>query len=119
MGGAATSDLDAASARCERFPHDADVGVRGFGATIETAFEQAALALTAVVTEAPIAERQSLEVSCEAPDSELLFVAWLNAVIYEMATRPGTESYVLVAGGEDKAFASACHGNARSRVTPR
>ena len=33
----------------EHFPHDADVGVRGFGATPAEAFAQAALALTAVV----------------------------------------------------------------------
>jgi tRNA nucleotidyltransferase (CCA-adding enzyme) len=26
-------------------------------------------------------------VRCEAPDAELLFVEWLNAIIYEMATR--------------------------------
>src|SRR5262252_8706485 len=32
------------------FAHDADVGVRGWGATPAEAFEQAALALTAVVT---------------------------------------------------------------------
>ena len=36
----------------EHFPHDADVGVRGWGATAAEAFEQAALALTAVVTHA-------------------------------------------------------------------
>ena len=28
-----------------------------------------------------------VEVKCEAPDIELLFVEWLNAVIYEMAVR--------------------------------
>jgi SHS2 domain-containing protein len=87
MGGAATSDVEAAAAGWEHFPHDADVGVRGFGPTLERAFEQAALALTATVTDAAIAESQMLEVSCEAPDVELLFVAWLNAIIYEMATR--------------------------------
>ncbi len=37
-------------ARWEHFPHAADVGVRGFGKTPAEAFEQAALALTAVVT---------------------------------------------------------------------
>ena len=34
----------------EHFPHDADVGVRGFGPTPAAAFEQGALALTAAVT---------------------------------------------------------------------
>ncbi len=74
-------------ARWEHFPHDADVGVRGFGATAAEAFEQAALALTAVVTQSEIRALTRVEVGCEAPDVELLFVEWLNAVIYEMAVR--------------------------------
>ena len=36
-------------ARWEHFSHGADVGVRGFGISVEEAFEQAALALSAVV----------------------------------------------------------------------
>ena len=71
----------------EHFPHDADVGVRGFGTTPAEAFAQAALALTAVVTAARVAPLSSVEVRCEAPDLELLFVDLLNAIIYEMAVR--------------------------------
>ena len=71
----------------EHFPHDADVGVRGFGATPAEAFEQAALALTAVVTAARVEPLSSVEIRCEAPDLELLFVDLLNAIIYEMAVR--------------------------------
>jgi len=71
----------------EHFPHDADVGVRGFGATPSQAFEQAALALTAVVTGARVEPRSRVEVKCAAADLELLFVDWLNAIIYEMAVR--------------------------------
>jgi SHS2 domain-containing protein len=74
-------------ARWEHFPHDADVGVRGFGATVAEAFEQAASALTAVVTQADVAPKIRVEVNCEAPGIELLFVEWLNAIIYEMAVR--------------------------------
>jgi len=74
-------------ARWEHFPHDADVGVRGFGATAAEAFEQAALALTAVVTQAQVEPKIRVDVVCEAPDLELLFVEWLNAIIYEMAVR--------------------------------
>jgi len=73
--------------RWEHFPHDADVGVRGFGTTLAEAFEQAALALTAVVTQAEIKPLAAVEVTCQAPDIELLFVDWLNAIIYEMAVR--------------------------------
>jgi SHS2 domain-containing protein len=71
----------------EHFPHDADVGVRGIGATPAEAFERAAEALAAVVTHAAIESTTSVEVRCEAPDLELLFVEWLNAIIYEMAVR--------------------------------
>jgi len=71
----------------ELFSHDADAGVRGFGSTVAEAFEGAALALTAVITDAPIAPETRVEVTCDAPDIELLLVEWLNAIIYEMAVR--------------------------------
>ncbi len=76
-----------ASARWEHFPHAADVGVRGFGETAAEAFEQAATALTAVVTHAEVAPKVKVDVICSAPDIELLFAEWLNAIIYEMAVR--------------------------------
>ncbi len=72
----------------EHFPHEADVGVRGRGATLAEAFEQAALAMTAAITEPErVAAREAVDVACEAPDDELLLVDWLNALVYEMATR--------------------------------
>jgi len=85
----AEAPIHTASARVgwELFPHDADVGVRGFGPAVEQAFEQAALALTATVTDVPIVPATEVTVSCNAPDLELLLVEWLNAIIYEMAVR--------------------------------
>jgi protein archease len=77
----------AGKARWEHFPHQADVGLRGFGKTAPVAFEQAAHALTAVVTTAEVRAEVSVQIKCEAPDLELLFVEWLNAIIYEMAVR--------------------------------
>ena len=73
--------------RWEHFPHDADVGIRGRGATLAEAFEQAALALTGIVTDAEIAAETAVDVTCDAPDVEMLLVEWLNAIIYEMAVR--------------------------------
>ena len=73
--------------RWEHFPHGADVGIRGYGATLEQAYEQAALALTGIVTDADIDDQNSVEVECDAPDVEVLLVEWLNAIIYEMAVR--------------------------------
>ena len=64
------------------------MGVRGVGATKAQAFEQVALALTAVVTElGTIEPRQPIEVECEAPDDELLLADWLNTLIFEMSAR--------------------------------
>jgi SHS2 domain-containing protein len=74
--------------RWEHFPHGADMGVRGFGSTKAQAFEQAALALTAVVADpATVEPREAVAIRCEAPDDELLLAEWLNGLIYEMATR--------------------------------
>ena len=75
------------NARWEHFEHDADIGVRGFGATRAEAFEQAALALTAVVTDpAGVQAQQPVAIACDAPDDELLLAEWLDALIYQMAT---------------------------------
>ena len=72
----------------ELYPHGADMGVRGFGMTKGEAFEQAALAMTAVITDPKfVAANEEVPIECEAPDDELLFTAWLNAIIYEMAVR--------------------------------
>lgn len=74
--------------RWEHFPHEADMGIRGYGATRSEAFEQAAIAMTAVVTDpAAVQPREAVVIECEAPDDELLLAEWLNSLIYEMATR--------------------------------
>ncbi len=87
MTAPSTLDDPASRAKWEHFPHQADVGVRGFGASPAEAFEQAALALTAIVTTVEIKSQTPIEVTCEARDIELLFVDWLNSIIYEMAVR--------------------------------
>jgi len=72
----------------EHFPHEADMGIRGMGPTREAAFEGAALALTAVITDpAKVIPSQEVSMTCHAPDDELLLVDWLNVLVYEMATR--------------------------------
>jgi SHS2 domain-containing protein len=72
----------------EHFPHDADMGVRGLGETKESAFEDAALALVALTTDTTDVEaRERIAVSCRAPDDEQLLVEWLDAIVFEMATK--------------------------------
>ncbi len=74
--------------RWEHFPHEADMGIRGIGSTRDEAFEQAALAMTAVIADpAAVKAVEKVEITCQAMDDELLLVDWLNALIYEMATR--------------------------------
>lgn len=72
----------------EHFPHEADIGVRGVAPDLESAFEQAALAMMAVVTDLDtVACTTPVRIHCEAPDTELLLTDWLNALVYEMAIR--------------------------------
>ena len=59
-------------------PHDADVGVEGWGATVAEAFEQEAHALTAIITLAEVQPQVPVEVKC---------VEWLNAT--PEAQKPG------------------------------
>ena len=68
--------------------HDADIGLRAESQTREGLFEAMGEALTAVVTEpASVRPDRQIEIHCEAPDDALLLADWLNALIYEMATR--------------------------------
>ena len=72
----------------EHFPHRADVGIRGFGQTKNQAFEQAAIALTAVITDpADVQPDETIQINCQADNDELIFVDWLNGIIYEMDIR--------------------------------
>ena len=74
--------------RWEHYEHRADIGVRGIALDLAGAFEQAALALTAVVADPrTVRPVEAVSVRCAAPDAELLLVDWLNALVYEMATR--------------------------------
>ncbi len=72
----------------EHFDHGADIGLRGLGHSKAAAFEQAALALTGVITDpARVAARERVDIACAAADDEALLVDWLNAVVLEMALR--------------------------------
>jgi SHS2 domain-containing protein len=72
--------------RWEHFDHDADMGIRGIAPTLAESFEQAGLALTAVITEPDaVEETKSIAIKCQAPDIELLFLDWINELIYQMS----------------------------------
>ena len=76
------------SAYWEHYAHEADIGVRGVANSMEAAFEQAALALTAVITSpALVKPEQEITIHCDNADKEILFLDWLNALIFEMSWR--------------------------------
>ncbi len=77
-----------ADAHWEHYDHEADIGVRGTAPTLAGAFEQAAIAMMAVVSDPDcIATEEEIIIECMAPDPELLLMDWLNALVYEMSTR--------------------------------
>jgi SHS2 domain-containing protein len=92
----------------EHFAHGADIGIRGIGPTPEAAFQQAALALTAVVAEPrSVRPQHPVGIECEAPSLDLLLVDWLNALVYEMATRRMLFGAFVVAIEESRLHATA------------
>jgi SHS2 domain-containing protein len=70
----------------ETFAHGADVGVRGYGASLSEAFANAAMALTSVVADpATVRPQVGVEISCAAPDCEILLLDWLNQLVSRMS----------------------------------
>ena len=97
------------NAKWQHFQHVADIGIRGIGETPAQAFVQAALAMTAVITEPQTVEaRTCIDVACKSEDIEYLFVDWLNALIYEMATRKMLFSQFDVSISGDQLNARVC-----------
>ena len=72
----------------EHFEHKADIGVRGYGNDPAEAFEQAALAMSAIITDLSLIKpSEGIDIACEEADQELLLADWLNAVVYQMSIR--------------------------------
>jgi len=66
----------------ETFEHEADIGIRGYGSSIEAAFENAAQALYSVIVNVQsVRQKEQRTVSVSAADKELLLVEWLNALL--------------------------------------
>jgi SHS2 domain-containing protein len=64
------------------FEHDADIGVVGSGETVEAAFEAAARATFAIMTDIRrVREVESVTLEFEEADEELALVRWLNLLI--------------------------------------
>jgi len=66
----------------ELLEHEADIGIRGYGNTIEEAFENGAKAMFSIMIDLETVESEKNgEIKCEAPDIEALFVEWLNELL--------------------------------------
>ena len=66
----------------ETFEHEADIGIRGFGETMEEAFAHAAMALYSVMVNlARVDQQVRKEVIVEAADRELLLAEWKPVVV--------------------------------------
>jgi SHS2 domain-containing protein len=72
----------------EHFEHGADIGIRGIALTLEQAFEQTAVAMTAVITNPDqVSASKAVLIRCEASDHELLLLDWINELVYVMAVQ--------------------------------
>jgi tRNA nucleotidyltransferase (CCA-adding enzyme) len=79
------------------------------------AFEQAALALTGTVCDVTgVLPEREVDVDCEAPTEDLLFLDWLNAIVYEMATRG-----LLFGAFEVRIEGRSLHGRLRGEPVDR
>jgi tRNA nucleotidyltransferase (CCA-adding enzyme) len=76
------------AASWEHFAHEADIGLRATGPDKATVFAMMARAMTAAITDPErIEARDAIAIECAAPSDEVLLVDWLNALVFEMATR--------------------------------
>ncbi|MEK7755160.1 MAG: archease, partial [Acidobacteriota bacterium] len=70
------------------FEHGADMGVVGRGETMEQAFEHAAAAVFAMMTDLDqVVPRESVAVEFEEADPELALVTWLNLLLGQARSR--------------------------------
>ena len=68
----------------EYLDHQADLGIRGIGATLQQALSEGAQAMLAAMANVEKVEsRQSFVQRCTAPDIPSLFVEWLNELLYQ------------------------------------
>lgn len=72
----------------ELYAHGADVGIRGLGVDPSQAFEAVALALTSAITDpGAVSAKYAVDIHCQGANLESLLYEWINALVYEMATR--------------------------------
>jgi len=74
--------------RFEFLEHTADVYIAAYGATLEEAFENAALATFEVMTDTrKIAHKIEYTIKVEAPDEQSLLYSWLEQLLVNFETK--------------------------------
>jgi SHS2 domain-containing protein len=102
--------------RWEHFPHEADMGVRGIGCTLDRAFAEAARAMTAAIVDPDaIRPEVAVDIGCAGKTADDLLYAWLNALVYEMAVRRMVFGQFTV-DIEDGALRATARGEAVSQT---
>jgi len=73
----------------QHYHHPADMGIKAFGNTRAQAFQQAALAMTAIIADLKsIQPEKQIQFACQRlQDDEMLFIEFLNRLLYEMSAR--------------------------------
>lgn len=86
--GAEPQRLECAPPHWEHFVRNADIGLRGYGHSLDETFAQAALAMMAMIVEPDRVEAQgAVTLECRAPDLNLLLSEWLHVLRTEIAVR--------------------------------
>lgn len=91
----------------EHFEHEADIGIRGKGPSVEKAFEESAKALFDVEVDVKkVKAIKTIKVKCRAQNIEELFVEWLNALLTQASLHEMVFSQfrVVVERKNDKLF---------------
>lgn len=99
------------SSNYETFEHEADIGVRGYGASMEEAFANAAKALYSVMVDLEnVRPGEKRYITASGQDYEILLVEWLNALLsasdiermvfseFEVRIRRDAEAGLLLSG---------------------
>jgi SHS2 domain-containing protein len=93
----------------EILEHTADVGVRAFGPSVESVFEQATRGLLDITGAGRSGTGEVVEIDVEAADLGALLVYWLEEVLYLQDARDSVVGEVTID--------SVTGTNARGRVT--
>jgi len=72
----------------ENFEHEADIGVRGIGKSVEESFQEAAKAMFSIeVNIKKVIPKKNVRIKAEASEIDELLVEWLNKLLAESSIK--------------------------------